>query len=328
MKTNIFIVRTPLQAFNAIEAKERFCRDDHNHIIIVYRNDSDKRLIEKILVPKQWTNILYQQIKPHRELFFLFRHLLKQFPIINFCFIGDHSTLINYYMNRVKYEKLILLDDGTATIRIADLLEKKVFHKIKKTAYSEKKYFELLFEKLFKIDTKYYYNSTLFSIYDLKNNIDIINNDYRFFQKNIETLPKKRVVFFIGSNIKDKILINEKLFEKHLANIVSIYKKRNIELYYILHRKEDQEYMSDLSKKLDFKSIKFDNIIELEILNLGYVPIEIATFLSTAITTLKCLYNSEYNYYNLDKEDVNNKYQKVLADLYIEFQKENIKRLN
>jgi hypothetical protein len=327
MKNSVFIVRTPLQAFNAVEARERFCQNQNNYIIIVYRNSMDKKLLESIVLSENWFKVSYVRLKPHLQLITFFYKLLHNMPIIEYCFLGDHSTIINYYMNRVKYQKLILLEDGASTIRRAELLEKKVFHKIKKTEYSDKNILELFFERLFKIDIYYYYNGTFFTIYNLKNSIKIIRNDYRFFKNMIKKFPHKREVFFIGSHIKDKLLINIETFEKYISEVVNIYRKREIDFYYILHRKEDDIYMESLSKRLNFKCIKFNNIIEMEFLKMEYIPCEVSTFYSTAVSTLHNLYPSKYTYYPLSLGDINEKFQDQTEKLYIQFEKEGIESI-
>ena len=327
MKNNVFIVRTPLQAFNAIEAKERFCQNQHNYIVIVYRNPMDKKLFETIILANEWSKIHYIKLKPHMKLLSFFRKLLKEMPRVEQCFLGDYSTIINYYMNRIKYQKLILLEDGSSTIRRAELLEKKHFHILKKTDYSPKNKLQIFLEKLLKIDVYYYYNGVFFTIYNLKNQIELISNDYRYFKNSISSLPKKEVAFFIGSEIKHRILVDVKTFEAYVSQVVQIYKQRDIDFYYILHRKEDELYMKELSERLNFKCLRFDTILELQFLKMNYIPCEVSTFLSTAVTTLHNLYPSTYKYYQLLEKDIQPKLQDSIQKIYIQFKKEGIDSL-
>ena len=328
MKNNIFIVRTPLQSFNAVEAKERFCRDENNHIVIVCRSNRDRELFAKIILQKEWSKIQYVNIKPHLQLLTFFRKLLKDTPKVEKCFLGDYSTIISYYMNRVKYQKLILLEDGASTIRRAELLEERVWHKLKKTAYSKKSKIEIFLEKLLKIDISYYYNGIFFTIYNLNNQIDMIKNDYRFFKDRLKSRPKKEVAFFIGSSIiNTRILLDVETFEKYVTKVSEIYKQRGMKFYYILHRKEDEEYMKQLSERLDFKCLRFDNIIELEFVEMEYIPYEISTFMSSAVTTLHSLYPSTYKYCPFELDDITPKFKDPMEKLYIQYDKEGIGRL-
>lgn len=324
MNKNIFIIRSPLQAFNAIEAKKRFSTNEQNIVIIFYRRELDKELILKTLAISNWSQIIVKKLKPHYQLFRFLTSFLQQHPSVNYCFIGDYSTLINFYMNRLKYKQLILLEDGTATLREIKLLENKTLHKTKKTAYSKKNFIQILMEKFIGIDQQYLYKASFFTIYDLKSNFPIVENDYSSFQENITLLPIKKKIFFIGSNLIDSILVSNEVFEKYLEMIVKYYKKENLDFYYILHRKEDENYMKTLSQRLEFECIKFNNIIEIEFLKLGYIPSEVSTFLSTAVTTLKRLYPTKYTFFGLNETHIKNQFKEPIAILKQTFLKEKI----
>ena len=311
---SLFLIRSPLQAFNAMEAKKYFSSNDAI-VIVFYRKEMDKELMLKTLSHSSWSKIIVKKLKPHYHLFNFFKTFLKEYPTINVCFIGDYSTLINYYMNRLEYNKLILLEDGTATLRQVKLLENNTIHKIKKTKYSQKNSLTIFIEKLFAIDNSYLYKAIFFTIYNIKTQFPIIKNDYKYFKKQISYFPKKNVVYFIGSNLIEGILISDKTFENYLHKVIMYYKEKNIEVVYVLHRKEDAVYMDGLALKLQFSCVKFDNIIEVEFLNLKYTPVEVSTFLSTAITTLSNLYPSNYTFFKIKTEHINQKFKKPVEVL-------------
>jgi len=328
MHINLFLIRSPLQALNAIEAKEKFSKNEKNIIIGFYRREIDKELILNTLKYSTWSDIIIQKLKPHYQLFKYLNSLLKEFPLVNYCFIGDHSTLINYYMNRLKYKHLVILEDGTATLRNIQLLENKSYHKIHKTSHSKNSCFTTLFINLIGIDTRYLYDASFFTIYKLNTNIPLLHNDYNYLKKLIKQIPQKKITFFIGSNLIEGIFITKELFELELQKVINYYKNQNIEFIYILHRKEDVKYMIYLEEKLGFKCLKFNNIIEIEFLNLGYIPSEVSTFISSAITTLKVLYPSKYTFFKLDTQDINAKFKEPIKYIEQQFIKEEITLLN
>ena len=192
---SLFLIRSPLQAFNAMEAKKYFSSNDAI-VIVFYRKEIDKELMLKTLSHSSWSKIIVKKLKPHYHLFNFFKTFLKEYPTINVCFIGDYSTLINYYMNRLEYNKLILLEDGTATLRQVKLLENNTIHKIKKTKYSQKNSLTIFIEKLFAIDNSYLYKAIFFTIYNIKTQFPIIKNDYKYFKKQISYFPKKCSIFY------------------------------------------------------------------------------------------------------------------------------------
>ena len=328
MLINLFLIRSPLQALNAIEAKEKFSKNEKNIIIVFYRREIDKELILNTLKYSTWSNIIIKKLKPHYQLFKYLNNLLKEFPLVNYCLIGDHSTLINYYINRLKYKHLVILEDGTATLRTIKLLENKSYHKIKKTVYKENTFFSTFFINLIGLDTRYLYDASFFTIYQLDTKIPLIQNNYAYLKKLIKQIPKKRITFFIGSNLIEGIFVTKELFELELQKVVNYYKNQNIEFIYILHRKEDVKYMTYLEEKLGFKCLKFNNIIEIEFLNLGYIPSEVSTFISSAITTLKILYPSKYTFFKLDTQNINTKFQDSIKYVETQFIEEEITLLN
>ena len=328
MNQNLFLIRSPLQALNAIEAKEKLSKNEENIVLVFYKREIDKELILNTLNYSTWSKIIVKKLKPHRKLFLYFHNLLKELPSIHYCFIGDHSTLINYYMNRLEYKHLVMLEDGTATLNNIKLLENKTYHKMKRTSYSKNNFFSTLVKNLIGIDTRYLYNSSFFTIYNINTNIPIIKNDYNYLKGLIKKIPHKEVVFFIGSNLIEEIFISQELFEQQLQKVIHYYQDKNIEFIYILHRKEDLEYMTHLGERLGFKCLKFNNIIEIEFLNLGYIPSEISTFMSTAATTLKMLYPSRYTFFRLNMNEINRNFQSPIQAIEKQFIKENIVPLN
>lgn len=324
MEKNLFIVRSPLQAFNATEAQRRFCKSQRNVIIVFYRKEVDRKLVLNVLSVGEWSEVIVQPLKPHYELWKFLHKFIKEHPRINQCFIGDHSTLINYFMNRIRCGDLTILDDGSATIRLAKLHENRTLHKIKKTAYSRKSNANILINRLLRIDPCYYYQAKFFTIYDLPLKNKVIRNDYRCFREQVENLLSKPIAFFIGSNLIEQILINTNVFEQQMQQVADLYKKSGMIFYYILHRKEDTQYMKALGRKLGFECVRFDNIIEIEFLTLGYIPTEVSTFLSSAIQTLPLLYPSRYRFFKLSPEHITARHKESVLDVQKHLAKEGI----
>ena len=227
-------------------------------------------------------------------------------------------------MHRLNYQKLIILEDGTDTIRIVKLIEDKSLHRTNKTAYNQKNIFQIFINKLLRIDSSYYYNAYLFSIYNLNTNIKIIHNDYKFLKKELHHLEKKEIAFFIGSNLIENILVSEKVFEEYIKRIVKHYQKKNLKFIYILHRKEDIKYMNLLGEKFEFECIKFDNIIEIELLRKKTIPMEVSSFASTAVETISMIYNTKCKIFELTNDYIVDKYKLEYQKLYDNFREKNL----
>ena len=99
---------------------------------------------------------------------------------------------------------------------------------------------------------------------------------------------------------------------------------KNQRLIYILHRYEDIDYMNSLSKKYCFESVKFDNIIEVELLKRGTVPHAVASFASTAVETINMIYGVDATIFELENSGIFKKYQEVFMKLYDNFKEKGV----
>jgi hypothetical protein len=69
--------------------------------------------------------------------------------------------------------------------------------------------------------------------------------------------------------------------------------------------------------RYDFEYVKFDGPIEIEIAGAGFLPVEIATFGSSAIDTLSILYpGSRYKIFYLEGRDIKESKRDIFAKLY------------
>jgi hypothetical protein len=177
----------------------------------------------------------------------------------------------------------------------------------------------------------YIYRAKFFTIYDeIKLFVPnkVIKNDYREFKTHISVLEKENITYFIGTNLLEKILKNKEKFESELEKIILYYQEKNQKIIYIMHRYEEIKYIEKLSKKYNFESVKFNNIIEIELLNRGTVPMGVASFASTAVETINMIYGVDATIFELENSGIFEKYQEVFAKLYDNFRKKGVIVIN
>lgn len=317
MKSNLFIARTPLQLFNCIEAKDRFHKNEQNILFYQYQREIDKNQMQSLLIDTDWHKIISYPLKPLRRLlpqFFLFFINLKYKNKIESCYYGAYNSIISSLINKINPTKLILVDDGTKTLEIARLISEQNI--------SKRSFIKKIRDKILSSNIDFIYNTSLFTIYDLEQfNIknSVIKNDYREYKSYLKSLPFKDIVYFIGTNLNEKMLKDSSSFEKYIQNILEFYKDK--EFIYILHRYENIDYIASLAQKYNFNYVKFDNILEVMISKEGFIPSEFATFGSSAIETLPLLYSkSHYRVFCLDIKDIVHKeilsFEKLYANLH------------
>jgi len=283
MAKGFFIVRTPFQLFNAIEAQKRFEICTESYLLCIYKKEIDRILMEKIASRGQWKEIKWFQLTSFNRAFFplLLNRFLKRMRDAEYCFFGLITPLITHCINTANAKQPILLDDGNEVLLIAQ--------KILSFTSTENSLLNQIRGR--HIDYRYLQKIKIFTFFDLSRlqlNNQIILNDYRMFKQETSTLPTAEEIFFIGSNLIGTY-ISPHSFENELEKVIRYFMPLTVT--YILHRYEDEHYFKALSAKLNFKTVKFDTILEVALLEYAKKPLTIATFRSTALETLGYLYD-------------------------------------
>lgn len=283
---SLFIVRTPFQLFNCIEAKSDFLDIGDCYLLCIYKKNIDKAMMENLINKTMWKEIYFFKLTTFNKLFYpsILGVFLRKLNHAQYCFFGLTTPMISHCINVVSAEKNILIDDGNEIFLIAQKIANGSIFSIKKF----QKWYNILLGR--KIHFEYVKKIIIFSFFDLKNyklGNTIIHNDYRAFKQKILNLPRSKEVFFIGSNLIDTYM-DKGFFENNMQKIINYY--QDLKLTYILHRYEDNEYLQNLGERFGFKVIRFSTILEAALLEYGCIPYKIATFRSTALETLGYLY--------------------------------------
>ena len=318
---NIFIARTPLQLFNCIEARDRFHKDEQNILFYQYRSVIDKKQIEN-LIDSSWYEVVEYPLTLSNRLFFpisLSKIVSKYKSKVSSCYYGAYNGIISHLINSLNPTHKYLVDDGIKTIKISQF--------IKDNKLDKRGFLRPIKDWLLNSTREYIYQSKFFTVYDeIENHLPhrVVKNDYRAFKKRVSTMKREDIVYFIGTALLKRSIKTEEIFEQELERVIEYYQERNQKFIYILHRYEDIEYMNSLAKKYSFEAVRFDNIIEVELLRRGVVPSGVSSFASTAVETIDMIYGVEVKIFELDNSGIFEKYQKVFQDLYNNFREKGV----
>jgi hypothetical protein len=117
---NLFVVRTPLQLINALEAKYHF-KTQNNILIVVYSvNQTDKEQMNKIINEKDWNEIIKLNQKGKKSIFFEYIKLIKklQKEPVDKLFIVFFKGLQKLFISNIRTKETYLIDDGLASLKI------------------------------------------------------------------------------------------------------------------------------------------------------------------------------------------------------------------
>jgi hypothetical protein len=314
---NVFLVETPHQLLNALEAKNFFHLVDSNLIVIVkeeYSRDSFRRLVD----PGEWRSItylsarsepdsgLFRKLRDHGserirgyyntfELFLLRKELDRlaaSMGKVERVFLGNYwMEYMRHFAHATPHEELWLLDDGTGTLLINRMRKASWFSKNGAGSHGLKQAF---INSLIGMNGRHIEDVAFFTIYDLdlRAGDRLARHDYPYLKAKASERPAEDAVYFLGMTLIDEGLSHRKHIE-YLSKVKAHYRAEN--LVYVQHRGEPQEKLDIIRNDLKIEMRKFDAPIEYQISVLGHRPNILASFCSSALENCRIIFGGLLN---------------------------------
>ena len=288
---NLFIVRSPLQFINALEAKEHF--KTRSNILIIFYNHGDKnsKQLKTMLNKDDWDKIFeFDERKVAKRTKFIHQvklvKTLRSFQY-DYIFSGDFGTINRLIIANSDYKKLYLVDDGVLTIRFHNT----ILNPNNKDYISISKKAKMLRYLLFGLHINIKGNINLFTCYNLTphGNEVIEHNDYHYLQnKYLNNLKQDTQLYLLGQNFVNVNLFDTATYIRYIKKIINHYKTSII---YIPHRGET---ISDELKALcddNFHLESSQGPVELRFLTQEKYPKHIVSFNTSALFTLEKIFS-------------------------------------
>lgn len=283
---NLFIVKTPLQIINSIEAIHSF--NLQNNILVLVENKEKLNLQMKDLSKLiKWKEIIYFKTTNSFRDIQSSLTIIKKLNKIKFenIFFSRFGTIQRLLIANLKKNSVYYIDDGVETITIYN--NTLIPNTINKLNFRQLSRFRYLF---FGLKINIQDNINLFTYFDLQplKYSKVVSNKLEYFREiymNKSVLDKK--IYILGQPLVERKFISEELYLKYLKNIIenSIY-----DIVYIPHIGEKNDSAVYKINKNNFTVLNIDVPIELFFLKKSIVPMEIISFFTTAFFTLKFLY--------------------------------------
>lgn len=317
---NLFIVGTPLQLLNAIEAVKHF-NLENNILVIVHRSlEANKVQMNPIREQYQWKEIIDIEYSKNSSIL-KYINLVKQLKKdrYKYIFIPKLEVVPKLVIANVEKEKVFLLDDGVMTISIYENNIKT--NKINKYDFKEIRF--LFFGLKIKIRDKI----NLFTYFNLEpvNGIEVIKNELTFLKETYLKSSKRddSNIYFLGN--PSTRYIND---DKYLQNLYSLIKKSSKKVIYIPHRGESNE-MKKILHSIEnpmFSVIDINMPVELYFLENNIYPTTVIAYFTTALITLNIIYKDcDISFIPIS---LNHDFNNVLKNVYKIFDDEKLLRLN
>ena len=312
----LYVISSPLQLLNAIEARECFKHSGSDVLIYIYRKPADLDQLSGIL-DDQWTGIRYFKLSAIKRLFYpmMLRSFLSKKPIDRI-YLGYPYNIRAHIANAFHAETWIL-DDGTFTLRLNEDLLKTDSAYWKSSSIADR-----LLGRL--VDLSYLKTVSFFTCYDIAppHGQKVIHNDYHAIKKQISKQILDEEVLFIGSPIEGIMLPSNGKFISLMKQVSEFYGKRKI--IYALHRLEDEKIRKAQLEQMGITVKKFKTPLEAACYQENITPFEVASFLSSALSNLHQIYGFNARAFRLPESDFDLKNQQAVSNLYNDLDKRKI----
>jgi hypothetical protein len=266
MKTNLFVITSPLQYLNALEARRHYQIDSASAVLVVIgqrEGEESLRQVQRLLVGSVWGRIALPQGLPPKGLlkrprfarefqYYLgalkFRRqvdaLLEETAEVERIFLGDwRARSFRYFLSRRPEAKAFLLDDGSVTSQAFRFRNDPRDPQIESKAFPDRN------PKPLRLAGVPFYDPdqiTFFTSYDLpsarRDNVE--RHSFESLKVQSDSWQRADEAWFIGSNHAENGIASEASYLSTMAYVRSFFQKKDVR--YFAHRGEAQEKLQKL----------------------------------------------------------------------------------
>jgi len=306
----LFVVSSPLQLMNAIEAVHHFKVQEPILLILYVDNPRTQEQMQKLKSMIPWHGsyslALPQTLKGRLGFALAVKRLKKEMnlPSLRYIFVGDYEgDHMNHVVNSFEAKEVYLLDDGIV-VTFYQEHQKQTSLKVKIRHWI----YRALGYDLGAI------KHSFFTIYTLDYS-PVVRNEYRFFKSYIDKKEQIKALYFVGQPLVELGIVSMSDYKELLESIATHY--RDQKRIYVGHRAQDRAVMEPIVEDLGFVYQEFSNPLELEMIFAEKVPSDFATFYSTALMTLPYFVTeASYCLFEIPQEMIVPSFQERIALAY------------
>lgn len=312
----LYVISSPLQLINAIEARERFPHSGEDVLLYIYRKQADLDSVSGIL-DKQWAEIKYFSLSAFTRLFYplLLRRLLEK-NTIDRVYLGYPYNIRAHIANVCDVETW-LLDDGTFTLWLNEELSKASSELWKPPSIADR----LLGRR---VDLSYLNKIVLFTTYDIQTPQSqvVVRNDFSRIKSQITEKSAGEEVLFIGTPVEGRMLPSLEHFLSAMKQVRAFYGQRKI--VYALHRHEDEKLRQAQLEPFGISTVRFNTPLEVACYERRDAPFEIASFTSSALGNLHDIYGFSARSFRVPEQNLISERKEIFNTLYADLKKRQI----
>ena len=311
---NVFIIETPHQLLNAIEAKHTL-NISPSFLVIILLEEYPASAYQPLISENEWDRIEYvasttpaesalartikdatwERARGYYQTYELYRlrnrldKIANSIANVDKLFIGNYwREYMRHFGNVLDHRELYVLDDGTATLGLNDARRnqgvKNMQFKLKLAKMSA-------IEKFLGLRSAAARNLIYFTTYnlDLPPGDCAIANDYRYLRSASETAGRVDDIFFLGQTLMQEGLSHEGYIE-YVRKVKSYFKGEK--LIYIPHKLEPEARVRIIEQELGLPIRRFGVPIEFQLTINKTMPKILASFCSSALENCRIIFKN------------------------------------
>lgn len=291
---NLFVLASPLQVLNALEAREAFGLDGTRCAGLIIQSHSEKNNLQTNLMLRdaEWQALFYV---PHygggvfnaRRRFDEVTNIANGLGTPERVFLGDYKAgLFRHCANLLGARSVVLLDDGTGCLNVQHTRVEPGgggisiwFRELRQTAI-----------RLFmNIQLQPVHSVSYFTAYTLarERNAVVVRNDYGRLRSRSRDAVRTDGIYFIGSNLAELGAMSPKTYEALLVRAKEYF--RDEKFIYFPHRLEEENKLAEIHSHLGFEIRHISSPLEAYLATSLQLPKAIAGFYSSAFVGCEIL---------------------------------------
>lgn len=313
---NLFVIDTPLQLLNTVEAMAVFPDDDCAIAILLWPhwscqvfdaiirdNSLGKVAYFPMRVRKQRNEAttflgrisdrLHEYASELSQLFFLrrFGRFLSRYSRVRRLFVGNYrNDYMKHVANRVSHRELILLDDGTDTLRVVN--ERNFPPEVPAAAKAGymRRLKNAFRTRFLDWDVRQARVVTYFTSYEIEpaGKDSVVRNEYAQLSGRLLSRELSDEVYFLGQPLVADGYLADLEFTAYLDQIRGAFPGK--QLYYVPHPRERAADYQGQVTALGFEIRSFSGPVEIALCSAACVPSVVASFFCSALENCSFLF--------------------------------------
>lgn len=316
---DLFVLDTPLQLLNALEARHYF-GGQPSALVLLHWPAWPVSAFECLLNEMTWQSTTWvpmnaqrstqkywligsqtsDRLNEYRWIYQQYRRrnridrVLARFGRISRLVVGNlYNDYMSHVSSHVPHDELIAIDDGTDTLRVAMRRHNAATSLEQTTPLGPIQALKHFIQNRWVFwDGRQPNAITFFTAYDIAvgSKDRLIVNDYRWLRERVVSRAGNDYVYFLGQPLIEDGYLEEITYLEYLRKVVRYYGDNQV--VYIPHKRESNRSLILIDQELGLAIQRFSRPIEVELAIGGELPKELASFFCSALENCSILFGN------------------------------------